>query len=56
VTLNRWFNRGHYKVYKRVYGGMFNVWLGTVCLIEAIIKYTKEFKEVCLMCEFEQVV
>jgi hypothetical protein len=50
VARNSWFNRDHYKGCKRVYGGTFNVWLGTVGLIEAIIKDANEFMDVCLMC------
>jgi hypothetical protein len=35
---------------------MFNVWLGGGGLIEAIIKHPSELMEVCLMCDFEEVV
>jgi hypothetical protein len=56
VATNRWFNRGQYEPYKRAYGGMFNVWLGTGGLIEAIIKDANEFMEVCLTCDLEELV
>jgi hypothetical protein len=49
--LYRWFNRGQYEAYKRVYGRMFNVLLGGDGLIEAIVKHPSEFMEVCLMCD-----
>jgi hypothetical protein len=56
MAWKRWYNAGHHKVSKGVYGGMFNVWPGTNGIIESIVKHPNELTEVCLMWGLQQIV